>query len=174
MSGVRKLSNPPCPPFDKGGTLCLTALVDVASPFHKGEPLCFMDLVDEGPPLVKGGLGGICFWVAALTFLLPATAFSQSLPTHIPDPLTPQSIARSRADMETRMAVLQLGASVCRELRIGIGERDWIRGVVIGVEADRVAVKIDQPGRFVHVLNGLTIVPGSVVRDTMDAWTPCL
>jgi len=159
--------NPPQPPFDKGGghiAQCSRT---------KGFPLVDRHPWTKGSPLVKGGAGGICFFalIAALSITTPA--FSQSAPA-IPDPLTPQSIARSRADMETRMAVARLGARVCRELRIGISERDWIRGVVIDVDGDRVEIMIEQPGRFSHTLNGTTIMAGSVVLDTTNAWTPCL
>lgn len=82
--------------------------------------------------------------------------------------------ARTLADTATVAAVAKRGARVCREMRIGIAERDWLRGVVVDVDARRVAIRIDEPGRFEHTLNGVKVTRGAIVSDDAVAWIPCL
>ncbi|TAK49134.1 MAG: hypothetical protein EPO27_05535 [Betaproteobacteria bacterium] len=82
--------------------------------------------------------------------------------------------ARAIADTAAQAAVAKTGARVCREMQVGIAERDWVRGVVVKAEGRRVAVRIDQPGRFEHILNGAKVAFGAVVSDDATAWTPCL
>ena len=82
--------------------------------------------------------------------------------------------ARSIADTAARAAVAKPGARVCRQMTVGIAERDWVRGVVLEADDARVAVRIDEPGRFEHALNGVKVTRGAIVRDDAVAWTPCL
>ena len=60
---------------------------------------------------------------------------------------TPAIIARALAKTELLAAVAKPGAKVCRALAVGIALRDWIRGEVTVVDAERIAVRIDDPGR---------------------------
>lgn len=82
--------------------------------------------------------------------------------------------ARAISDTAAHAAVAKTGARACREMQVGIAERDWVRGVVIGTEGSRVAVRIDEPGRFEHALHGVKVARGAIVRDDALAWTPCL
>ena len=92
----------------------------------------------------------------------------------ITGPATPMMIARARAYGEAAAAVGKPGAKVCREMTVGIATRDRVRGTVTAVEADRIAVRIEDPGRFSHTLNGVTIVRGAALQDAATAWMPCL
>lgn len=82
--------------------------------------------------------------------------------------------ARTIADTAAQAAVARPGARVCREMRVGIAERDWVGGVVVKVEATVVEVRVDDPGRFLNTLNGVELKKGVVVRDDPAAWIPCL
>ena len=75
--------------------------------------------------------------------------------------------ARARFAAEVKAAVAQQGRKVCREMPVGIGGRDWIRGVVVDLEGDHVGVRIDDPGAHAHFPRG------EVVWDLAQAWTPC-
>ena len=81
--------------------------------------------------------------------------------------------ARSVNDTAAVAAVAKVGAKVCRQTEIGIAERDWLRGVVTEVAGDRIAVRIEDPGRFRQTLNGTFVARGAIVRDSAVAWTPC-
>jgi hypothetical protein len=50
---------------------------------------------------------------------------------------------------------------------VGIGDREWVRGVVVGIEADQVGVRIDDPGQQGHFPRG------EVVWGLAQLWTPC-
>ena len=87
---------------------------------------------------------------------------------------TPMMIARARAKTEALAAVGKPGVKVCRALLVGIAVRDWIRGVVTAVDADRVAVRIDDPGQQPHVIGELPLVKGMTIWSAATDWTPCL
>jgi hypothetical protein len=84
-----------------------------------------------------------------------------------------QEVARAVAERAHRAAVTKPGTRVCRLLAIGISERDWIRGTVVEAGPRDVGIRIDDPGRFPHQLNGTAVIPGAVVRDAPLGWTPC-
>jgi len=86
---------------------------------------------------------------------------------------TPKMIARTRAYAEHVAAVGKPGVRVCRELPVGIAIRDRVRGTVTAVEADRIAVRIDDAGRFPHTVHGKEITRGAMMWDAPTAWTPC-
>ena len=88
-------------------------------------------------------------------------------------PPTPMMQARSRFAAESRTALAQKGQKACKELAVGIGERDWIRGAVVQQTGSQVAVQIEDAGRMVHVLGGVDIKPGLVVVENATAWVPC-
>ena len=83
-------------------------------------------------------------------------------------------IARARAKTETLAAVAKPGVKVCRALLVGIAVRDWIRGEVTAVDAERIAVRIDEPGQQPHVIDGRPLVKGMTVWSEAEEWTPCL
>ena len=87
---------------------------------------------------------------------------------------TPMMIARARAKTEVLAAVGKPGVKVCRALLVGIAVRDWIRGEVTAVDADRIAVRIDDPGRQPHLIDGRPLVQGTTIWSAAAEWTPCL
>ncbi|MFH1045030.1 MAG: hypothetical protein V1796_08335 [Pseudomonadota bacterium] len=87
---------------------------------------------------------------------------------------TPMMIARARAKTETLAAVGKPGVKVCRALLVGIAVRDWIRGEVTAVDAERIAVRIDDPGRQPHVIGDRPLAKGMTIWSAAMEWTPCL
>jgi hypothetical protein len=87
---------------------------------------------------------------------------------------TPSMLARARAYAEHMAAVGKIGATVCREMMVGIAKRDTIRGIVAEVVGTSVGVQIQDAGKFLHTLNGVEIVRDSVIWDAPTAWVPCL
>lgn len=87
---------------------------------------------------------------------------------------TRMMIARARAKTEALAAVGRPGVKVCRALLVGIAVRDWIRGEVTAVDADRIEVRIDDPGRQPHMVGGRPLVKGMTIWSEAVEWTPCL
>ena len=87
---------------------------------------------------------------------------------------TRSMIARARAKTEILAAVAKPGAKVCRALAVGIAVRDWIRGEVTAVDAEHIAVLIDDPGREPHEIGGRLLAKGMTIRSTAIEWVPCL
>lgn len=85
-----------------------------------------------------------------------------------------QERLRSRSEYVDAAAVAAPGTVVCRKLPVGLAEIDWLRGVVLGERSGQVSVKIVDPGKFLQVLNGETIVQGAVVHGPVTDWTPCI
>ncbi len=75
--------------------------------------------------------------------------------------------ARGQFEREAREAVAKVGQKVCRELEIGIGGREWLRGVVVETKGLDVGVRIDDPGQHGQA------VKGDVMWDPATAWVPC-
>ena len=82
--------------------------------------------------------------------------------------------ARTLARTATIAAVAKPGARVCREMQVGIAERDWVRGVVVEADGAKVKIRVDEPGRFRHVIAGAEVSKGATIADDALAWTPCL
>jgi hypothetical protein len=85
-----------------------------------------------------------------------------------------QQAYRARMEKEVEVVVAVPGAKVCRQLTVGIGNREWVRGAVVEAGAGSISVRIDDPGQYLHTFNGVELRRGAVVRDTFGAWTPCL
>jgi len=109
-------------------------------------------------------------WALALAVLAAAGCVGGA--PHAPRAEDPQFL-RSLSETATVAAVARRGVSVCREMTVGIAERDWLQGVVMDVEGTRVTVRIDYPGRFEHSVGGVKAARGASVRDEAIAWTPC-
>jgi hypothetical protein len=88
-------------------------------------------------------------------------------------PPTAMMRARARWMTEARAALAKPGEKACRELEVGIGDRDWIRGVVVSAEPNQVAVRIEDAGRMSHLLGGQELKTGMVLVDPPTAWVPC-
>lgn len=91
----------------------------------------------------------------------------------IAGPATPMMIARAKFLEEARAAVAVAGTKVCREMAVGIGGREWVRGTVVDTSAEHVAVRIDDPGAHPHVIGNIDAQRGAVVWDAPTSWTPC-
>jgi hypothetical protein len=89
-------------------------------------------------------------------------------------PPTAWMLQRALTAKEQEAAIARVGARVCRQLTVGIGVQEWIRGVVVDTRGSTVGVRIDDAGRFAHSLNGVALSPGTVVRDSFTQWTPCV
>ena len=87
---------------------------------------------------------------------------------------TRSMIARARAKTETLVAVAKPGVKVCRALPVGIAVHDWIRGEVTAVDAERIAVRIDDPGVQPHVIDGRPLVKGMTIWSEAAGWKACL
>ena len=92
----------------------------------------------------------------------------------ITGPATPMMQARAKFAQEARAAVAKEGQKVCRLMPIGIANEEWIRGVVVAVQPERVAVRIDEAGKYPHVIGNAEIRKGEVAWDLPQEWTPCL
>ena len=86
---------------------------------------------------------------------------------------TPMMLAQRRFRAESRKAVAKQGQIVCRAMRVGIAEREWIRGTVIGVHGDKVEIRIDAPGSHGETISGIELKKDGVVWDEPYGWTPC-
>ena len=86
---------------------------------------------------------------------------------------TPMMLARQKFEEEAREAVAKNGQRVCREVQVGIAERDWIRGTVVAIVPQGIGVRIEDPGAQVHIVNTIEARKGEVVWDTPAAWVPC-
>jgi hypothetical protein len=65
------------------------------------------------------------------------------------------------------------GATVCRNVPVGISEVDTIAGVVLAVEGNRIRVRIERPGRLGVELGGRTVKKGVELTDYVDRWMVC-
>ncbi len=110
--------------------------------------------------------GAVVCWAAAVGI----AACSSVGPVR---PAFDAQLARSVNDSATRAAVAKIGAKVCRQMQVGIAERDWVRGVVTEVSGDTIGVRIEDPGRFPQSLSGTTLARGAFVQDSSATWTPC-
>ena len=91
-----------------------------------------------------------------------------------PNPESETMIAQTVYESAIRAAVSHTGATVCRQLMVGIAERDWVRGEVVEVDDRAIGVRIQDSGRFPHIIGKTAIVPGAVMRAAPVAWTPCV
>lgn len=83
-------------------------------------------------------------------------------------------LARAQAYYQLAAVVGKPGATVCRDMMVGIATRDRVQGTVTAVEAGKIAVRIDDAGRFRHVISNVEIGTGDVVWDWLQSWRPCI
>ena len=82
-------------------------------------------------------------------------------------------MARANAQAERAAAVATPGATVCRQMRIGVASEDLVRATVLAREGENIRVRIDEPGRFEHVIGAREVKRGDVVSDALKLWLPC-
>ena len=87
-------------------------------------------------------------------------------------PPTAVMVARARYLKEAEVAMPK-GARVCREVPVGISEKDSVSGTVVGLLPGELEVRIENAGRFATALDGVPLKAGSVVRGAVTAWAPC-
>ena len=87
-------------------------------------------------------------------------------------PPTEMMLARGKFEEEARAAMKE-GQKVCRDMPIGLAERDWVRGVIVETAPARIAVRIEDPGKSPHVIGDAPADRGAIVWDATTAWTPC-
>jgi hypothetical protein len=86
---------------------------------------------------------------------------------------TPMMLAQRKFKEESVKAVARVGQKVCRAMPVGIGRQEWVRGEVVKVEEDRVAVRIDEPGTYGEAIGGAELKKGEAIWDEPYGWTPC-
>jgi hypothetical protein len=89
-------------------------------------------------------------------------------------PPTPMMQAREKFEEEARRAVGKEGTRVCREMPVGIGQWEWLKGTVVGISDTLVGIRLDDPGKQPHAIAGAEVSKGEVVWDAPHFWTPCL
>jgi len=77
---------------------------------------------------------------------------------------TPKMIDRKQ--LMARDAV-ELGTTVCREVEIGGGQRDWMRGVVEAKQTEFVGVRVEDPGTVKQAY------AGEHRWEPLSNWQPC-
>ena len=102
------------------------------------------------------------------------TALSISILAWAGEPATDAQLSRALHESAARAAIGHPGVTICRQLQVGIAERDWVRGEVVEVQGHLIAVRIEDAGRFPHILRGISYSQGVVVWTTPAAWTPCV
>ena len=88
------------------------------------------------------------------------------------DPARGRIIAE-RMRSERDAALLAPGTRVCREMKFGIAESDWITARVLAATVPgQWRVEIIDQGRMTHSLNGAPIRKNTVVEGTPEFWIP--
>jgi len=88
-------------------------------------------------------------------------------------PPTPMMQRQAQFQKEARAALAAEGQKVCRSMPVGIALQEWIRGTVVGVTPEKVAIRMDEIGTHRHVVANVEIRKGDIVWDSPEAWTPC-
>lgn len=86
-----------------------------------------------------------------------------------------RALLRERMQMESMVGVMDPGTKVCREVRWGIGQREWVEGLSLGVRQDnrRVIVKITRLGQGPFLREGREVKVGENLEDDPRDWVPC-
>lgn len=86
---------------------------------------------------------------------------------------TQAMIDRARVEAERAAAVGKPGAKVCRQMTVGIATKDWVRGTVVSLDAGALQVRIDDAGKFEHIIGSKTVTKAEVISDSPQSWVPC-
>ena len=108
-------------------------------------------------------------WAAGVTTLALA-ACASAPPAGGP---ASSGLARALHESAMRAAATEPNASFCRQLMVGIAERDWMRGQVVALNDSAIGVRVRDAGRFPKVVDRTFVLPGAVLWAAPGAWTPC-
>jgi hypothetical protein len=92
--------------------------------------------------------------------------FATGLPTQ-------KMLARARTLDELAVAVGKPGVRVCRQMKVGIGTPDWVRGTVTQAAAGSITVRIDDAGQYQHMIGQSPVAKGATVEDSVVNWLLC-
>ncbi len=112
--------------------------------------------------------------IIPLALFLSGCAFFSPHRQNVPDQGIHEALVRDRIRYEAEASSGRPGAYVCRKMKVGISEVDWIKGTVRQVMGEKIEVQVDDPGRYPHQVNGAQISEGTIVRDEEVNWIPCV
>lgn len=86
-----------------------------------------------------------------------------------------RALLRERMLIESMVALMESGTKVCREVRWGIGMREWVEGMSLGVRQDngRVIVRITRLGQGPFLHEGREVKVGENLEESPLDWVPC-
>lgn len=90
-----------------------------------------------------------------------------------PAALPPAMQATVRHYAGQMIAVSTPGATVCRDVAVGIAQKDTFRGVVQALEGDQIRIKIAKVGSFSDRLDDQKIAVGVEIQQQRDEWYAC-
>lgn len=101
--------------------------------------------------------------------------WESDLPASVVDSqLYERLIADARAEKEAEIAMGRAGVRVCRLVKFGISEQEWIKGRVIDFRRPAISIEIDTPSRFPRILNEVQLNKGAIIWDHVRSWRPCV
>jgi hypothetical protein len=111
-----------------------------------------------------------CLYVAIAAILFLGVGPAQAAGTD-PD----RELLRERMLLESMVAMLEPGTKVCREVRWGIGQRERVEGMSLGVRQDnrRVIVQVTRLGQGPFVRDGREVKVGENIEENPLDWVPC-
>lgn len=86
---------------------------------------------------------------------------------------TPMAIQRGRHYAALREAVLKVGAVVCRQIAVGIGTKEWIRGVVTEINDTQLSFAVRLEQALPVLFDGKQVAAGDIFWDSAVQWEPC-
>ena len=86
-----------------------------------------------------------------------------------------RALLRERMLLESLVSMQEPGTKVCREVRWGIGMREWVEGMSLGVRQDnrRVIVHITRLGQGPFLREGREVKLGENLEENPLEWVPC-
>lgn len=91
------------------------------------------------------------------------------------DAAADRALLRERMLLESMVAMMEPGTKVCREVRWGIGMRERVEGMSLGVRQDnrRVIVRVMRLGQGPFLRDGREVKEGENLEDDPRDWVPC-
>lgn len=106
---------------------------------------------------------------------ITAISISAASPVLGADTDTDRALLRERMLLESVVAMQEPGTKVCREVRWGIGMREWVEGMSLGVRQDtrRVIVHVTRLGQGPFLREGREVKVGENLEENPLDWAPC-